>query len=89
MTESMIMTVARDALTMTLMLAAPVLAVCLVVGLVVSLFQAVTQINEMTLSFVPKMIGVGAVLLVLGPWMLQQIVRFTAGLLNQLPSLVR
>jgi flagellar biosynthesis protein FliQ len=89
MTESMIMTLGRDALMMALMLGLPVLAVCLVVGLVVSLFQAVTQINEMTLSFVPKLIGVGAVVLILGPWMLQQIVRFTVQLIDLIPTMVR
>ena len=89
MTESMIMTLAHDALMMALMLGLPILAVCLVVGLVVSLFQAVTQINEMTLSFVPKLIGVGAVVLILGPWMLQQIVRFTVQLIDLIPTMVR
>ena len=87
MTKSMIMTLAHDALMMALMLGLPILAVCLVVGLVVSLFQAVTQINEMTLSFVPKLIGVGAVVLILGPWMLQQIVRFTVQLMDLIPTM--
>jgi len=89
MTESVVMTVGRDALLMALTLSAPILAVCLVMGLVISLFQAVTQINEMTLSFVPKLIGVGVVLLVLGPWMLQQVVRYAARLFESLPTMVR
>ena len=83
------MTLGRDSLMMALVLGLPVLAVCLLVGLAVSLFQAVTQINEMTLSFVPKLIGVGAVILILGPWMLEQIVRFTVGLMDLLPAMVR
>lgn len=89
MTESMIMTLGRDSLMMALMLGLPVLAACLLIGLVVSLFQAVTQINEMTLSFVPKLIGVGAVILILGPWMLEQIIRFTVRLMDLLPAMVR
>lgn len=89
MTESMIMTLGRDSLMMALLLGLPILAVCLLVGLVVSLFQAVTQINEMTLSFVPKLIGVGAVILILGPWMLEQIIRFTVRLMDLLPTMVR
>ena len=89
MTESVVITVGRDALLMALTLSAPILTVCLVMGLVISLFQAVTQINEMTLSFVPKLIGVGVVLLVLGPWMLQQVVRFAARLFESLPTMVR
>jgi len=88
-TESMIMTLGRDSLMMALMLGLPVLAACLLIGLVVSLFQAVTQINEMTLSFVPKLIGVGAVILILGPWMLEQIIRFTVRLMDLLPAMVR
>lgn len=89
MTESMIMTLGRDSLMMALILGMPVLAVCLLLGLVVSLFQAVTQINEMTLSFVPKLVGVGAVILILGPWMLEQIMRFTVRLMDLLPMMVR
>jgi flagellar biosynthetic protein FliQ len=89
MTESFIMTVGRDAMLIAFMLGAPLLAVSLLVGLAISLFQAVTQINEMTLTFVPKMIGLGLVLLVLGPWMLQQVVRFTARLFDMLPYMVR
>jgi flagellar biosynthetic protein FliQ len=88
-TESMIMTLGRDSLMMALVLGLPVLAACLLIGLVVSLFQAVTQINEMTLSFVPKLIGVGAVILILGPWMLEQIIRFTVRLMDLLPAMVR
>ena len=89
MSESVIITLARDAIIMALMMAAPFLAASLVIGLVVSIFQAATQISEMTLTFVPKMIAMGVIVLVLGPWMLQQIVRYTARLFDMLPMMVR
>ena len=89
MTESFVMTLGRDTMLLALMLGAPILGVSLLVGLVVSLFQAVTQINEMTLTFVPKILGLGLVLLFLGPWMLQQIIRFTIRLLDMLPYMVQ
>ena len=88
MDETYVLALAQNALTVALMLAAPVLIVSLVVGVIISLIQAATQINETTLSFVPKLIGVCAVLLVLGSWMLQQIVTFTTNLFASLPNLV-
>lgn len=89
MTETMVLQLGRDAAVMMLMLAAPLLGVSLVVGLVISIFQAVTQINEMTLTYVPKLLAVGLVLALLGPWMLTQMLRYLAGILNSLPALVR
>jgi flagellar biosynthetic protein FliQ len=89
MTESVVMSVGHDAMLMALWLGAPLLGVSLLVGLVISLFQALTQINEMTLTFVPKLIGLGLVLLILGPWMLQQVVYFTVKLFDMLPYMVR
>ena len=89
MTESFVMTLGRDALMMTLLLGAPMLGVSLVVGLVVSLFQAVTQINEMTLTFVPKLLAVTLVFILLGLWMLQQIIHFTVRLFEMLPYMVQ
>ena len=89
MTDSLVMTVGRDAMLTGLMLGGPVLAVSLGVGLVVSLFQAVTQINEQTLSFVPKLLAVGVAFLALGPWMMQEIVLFTTRLFEMLPYMVR
>jgi flagellar biosynthesis protein FliQ len=88
MDETYVLALAQNALTVALMLAGPVLIVSLVVGVIISLIQAATQINEATLSFVPKLIGVCAVLLVLGSWMLQQLVTFTTNLFASLPSLV-
>jgi flagellar biosynthesis protein FliQ len=89
MTESFVMTIGRDTMLMVLMLGAPMLGISLLIGLIVSLFQAVTQINEMTLTFVPKLVGITLVLLALGPWMLEQVVGFTARLFDMLPYMVR
>jgi flagellar biosynthetic protein FliQ len=86
-TEAYILNFAQNALMMALLLMAPVLIVSLLIGSLVSLFQAATQINEVTLTFVPKLIGVGLVLAVLGSWMAQQLLAFTAGLLRSLPTL--
>lgn len=87
MTEAFVMTMAQKAITMALILAGPVMLVSLLVGSLISLVQAATQINEPTLSFVPKVIGIIVVLVVLGSWMLQQILVFTSELFNSLPSL--
>ena len=69
-------------------IALPMLLVGLVLGLLVSIFQAVTQIQEQTLSFIPKIVGLGVVLIVLGPWMLGQIMTWTEELYGQIPALV-
>jgi len=89
MSEAVVLTLAQNAITITILLAVPILGVSLVIGLAVSLFQAVTQISEMTLTFVPKMVGLGVVLVILGPWMLQNLLRYTATLLTSLPNFVR
>ena len=70
MTPEMVMTIAERALVITLLLAAPMLLAALVTGLVIGAFQAATQINEMTLSFIPKLVGIFVALVVAGPWML-------------------
>ncbi len=88
MTESYVLTLAQDAIYVTLMLAGPVLIVSLLVGSLVSIVQAATQINEVTLTFIPKMIGIIVVIVLLGSWMLQQIITFTTALINNLPNLV-
>ena len=88
MTPETVMTIAQRALEMTLMLAAPLLLVALVVGLLVGIFQAATQINEMTLSFIPKLIGMAAAMLIAGPWMLKQLVSYTRMLIESIPSLI-
>ena len=80
MTQETAMTLGQGALTTTLMLCARVLLVSLVIGIAVSIFQAVTSINEMTLTFIPKVAGIFAVLLVLGPWMTSTLLSDTRGL---------
>jgi flagellar biosynthetic protein FliQ len=87
-TPETVMTIAHGALGMTLMLAAPLLVVALVVGLLVGVFQAATQINEMTLSFIPKLIGMATALVIAGPWMLKQLVNYTRVLIESIPSLI-
>jgi flagellar biosynthetic protein FliQ len=82
------MTIGQRALEMTLMLAAPLLLVALAVGLLVGIFQAATQINEMTLSFIPKLIGMAAALVIAGPWMLKQLVAYTRALIESIPGLI-
>lgn len=89
MTEAYVLTLAQNALFVTLLLAAPVLLVSLIVGSLVSLFQAATQINEITLTFLPKIIGVSLVLALLGSWMAQQMLAFTATVLGSLSTLPR
>ncbi|MDD5369525.1 MAG: flagellar biosynthesis protein FliQ [Anaerolineaceae bacterium] len=88
MTETYILSLAQNAVTLMLTLAAPVLLVSLVIGCLISLVQAATQINEATLTFVPKIVGIGAVLLILGSWMMQQLLAFTTNLFTSLPNFI-
>jgi flagellar biosynthetic protein FliQ len=81
--------VAREGLYLTLLVSAPVLVVSMVVGLVVSVLQAATQVQEQTLSFVPKLIVAFVTLALLGPWMGAQLVRFTQTLFESFPLIVR
>lgn len=76
MNDAAVMEVARQGIFVALAISLPILAVALFTGLVVSVFQAVTQIQEMTLSYLPKIIGAGVVVAVMGSWMLQTLVRF-------------
>jgi len=84
MSEAYVIGLAKDALTLCLMLSAPVLAVSMVVGLAISLVQAMTQIHEATLTFVPKLLAVGLVLALLGSWMYQHAAQFAAKLLSSI-----
>ncbi len=88
MTEAYVLSLGTKAIMMALTLAGPILLISLIVGSLVSLVQAATQINESTLIFIPKLIGVILVLVLLGSWMLQQAVTFTSGLFTSLPDLV-
>ncbi len=87
MTTDQAIQIAREAMTVTLLLAAPMLGFGLLVGLVVSIFQAVTQINEMTLTFIPKIIAVAAAMAIFLPWMMRTLVDFTTRLITSLPNL--
>jgi len=88
MNAQMVLTMGQEALLMLLMVSAPVLMVVLVVGLVVSLFQAVTQINEATLAFVPKLIAAVAVFALAGPWMLSTLVDYIRRTFEAIPASV-
>lgn len=84
MTDTFVVAVAREALWTVLIVSAPMLIVGLVVGLVISIFQATTQINEQTLSFVPKIVAVLASLVIFGPWMLHTLISFFNKILGNL-----
>lgn len=88
MTEAYVLTLGQNAIKMSLILGGPILLVSLIVGSLISLVQAATQINETTVTFVPKLVGIIAVLLLLGSWMLQQALTFTHNLFTSLPNLV-
>ncbi|MCP4548763.1 MAG: flagellar biosynthesis protein FliQ [bacterium] len=87
MNEQMILDLGRQALTTTLSVAGPMMAAALLIGLCVSLFQAVTQINEMTMTFVPKMVGIMLTGLLALPWMLQIMLNFTRGIFDLIANM--
>lgn len=89
MTEAYLLSFAQNAITIALILAAPVLLISLIIGSLISLVQAATQINEVTLTFIPKLIGAGLVLALLGSWMSQQLLAFTANIFSNLANLPR
>ncbi len=88
MTPETVMTVAQRALEITILLAVPMLLTALAIGLMVGVFQAATQINEMTLSFIPKLLGMAAALVIAGPWMLKVMVSYTRELFESIPGLI-
>ncbi len=88
MTPETVMTVGRQTLEIVALLAGPLLISSLVVGLIIAMFQAATQINEMTLTFIPKLITIAAVLMIAGPWLLQNLVSFTVRLFQSIPQLI-
>ena len=88
MTPDFVMSMGYEAMKMALLLAAPLLLVALVTGLVISLFQAATQINEATLSFIPKLLAVFATAVVAGPWMLGLVLDYIRALFSSIPQLV-
>jgi len=88
MTQDTVVSIVVQAMTVGLKVGLPILLVGLVIGLLVSIFQAVTQIQEQTLAFIPKIAGLAVVLVVLGPWMLGQLITWTQGLYGDIPKLV-
>lgn len=89
MTEELVIKLGQDALRTTAMLAAPLLISTLVVGLAVSVFQALTQINEATLSFIPKMVVIALVIVLAGPWMMDVMSTYTINLFENIATMVR
>ena len=89
MTPEFVVSFAQDAIKLTILVSLPVLTMGLVVGLLISIFQAVTQINEMTLTFVPKILVVMVGLLFLAPWMLEHMMTFTITVIEQIPVYIR
>ena len=89
MTDASVMDIMHRALLLAVMVSAPVLITGLLVGVIVSVFQAATQIHEMSLTFIPKMIAVAVVIAVCGQWMLTQMITFTSGLLQSIPTLAK
>jgi len=88
MTPETVMNVGRQTLEVIGLLAGPLLISSLIVGLIIAMFQAATQINEMTLTFIPKLITVAVVLMIAGPWLLQNMVSFTVRLYQSIPQLI-
>jgi flagellar biosynthetic protein FliQ len=86
--QDTVINLATKAMTLAIEVAGPMLLVGLVIGLVVSIFQAVTSIQEQSMTFIPKIIGLGVIIVVLGPWMLDQLVNYAQNLYMSIPSLV-
>ncbi len=88
MNEDVVINVGMQAMQLAFKIAMPLLLVGLVIGLVISVFQAVTQIQEQTLTFIPKIVGMGLVLVVAGPWMLSEVVTYTQQLYSSIPTMI-
>ncbi len=89
MNSMTVMTLTYQAMLVALKMAAPLLLTVLIVGLVISIFQAATQVNEMTLAFVPKLLAAGAALVLLGPWLITTMVDYIQTLIGMIPQLVQ
>ena len=88
MNQDMVVNLATQAMTLAFEVAGPILLVGLVIGLAVSLFQAVTQIQEQSLSFIPKIVGLAVLIVILGPWMMDKLINYVTNLYMAIPSLV-
>jgi flagellar biosynthesis protein FliQ len=88
MNQDTVVNLATEAMTLALKVAGPLLLAGLLIGLLMSIFQAVTQIQEQTLSFIPKIVGTAVIIVMLGPWMLDQLVSYASNLYLSIPQLV-
>lgn len=88
MTPEMVLEVGKEAGEVVILMSAPPLLAGLIIGLIISLFQAATQIQEMTLTFIPKLVGIGAALVIAGPWMLSLVTDYVTRLYESIPSLI-
>jgi flagellar biosynthetic protein FliQ len=88
MDQGTVVNLATQAMVLSLKIAGPILLLGLIIGLLVSIFQAVTSIQEQSLSFIPKVVGVAVLIVVLGPWMLDQLVGYAQNLYMSIPSLI-
>ena len=88
MTPESVMTLGQKAMEVTLMVSAPLLLVALATGLLISIFQAATQINEMTLSFIPKLLAISVRMILAGPWMLSVMIDYMRQILESIPAAV-
>lgn len=89
MNPEYVLAIGRHAVEITILVSSPLLGAALIIGLLVSIFQAATQINEATLSFIPKLLGILIVLVLLGPWMLSILSDYIIQILNNIPSITR
>jgi len=89
MTDTTVLTLAKEAVKLSILLSGPILLTALVVGLIISIFQAVTQIQEMTLTFVPKILAMIVVFILTLPWALKKLVTFTENLFLNIPNLIK
>ncbi len=88
MTPEEVLTLGRDALALGILIAAPLLLTALLVGVLIGVFQAATQINEMTLSFIPKLLGMAAAAVLAGPWILRMLSEYTVALVRGIPAML-
>jgi len=88
-TDATVIDIAQKALTLSFLISLPILGFGLVVGLIVAVFQAATQIHEMTITFIPKIVAVATALVIFGPWILARLMNFTSNLLGSIPDLVK
>ena len=89
MSEEIVIGLGQEALKTSFMIAAPLLVVAMIVGIVVSLLQAITQINEATLSFIPKIVAIAIVMLLAAPWMLEVLMNYTADIFTHFGDFIR